>query len=111
MFSNKKSLDKQIEWARDNVPVLAAYSPDAVEKIVRRANTETESLRGWVTVGLAILSAVAAGAIHAEFRSMGASRIESYVVLSISALVGAAIGQMLGDEILRRKLQRLAGGI
>ena len=111
MFNKKKVLEKQIEWARENVPVLATFSAEAVEKIVRRANNETQSLRSWGTFGFTFASAFIGSALHEEFRSMGATETETYVVMFVSAMVGGLIGQMLGNEILRRRLERLAGGI
>ena len=111
MFDKKKTLEKQIEWARDNVPILATFDQAAIEKIVRRANNETQSLRSWGTFGFTFVSAFIGNAIHEEFRSMGASEMETYVIIFISAIVGGFIGQMLGNELLRRKLENLAGGI
>ena len=111
MASKQEQLEKQIEWARDNVPVLATFSPEAIEKIVRRANNETQSLRSWGTFAFALASAFIGNAIHEDIRSMGGSRFEVYLVMIVSGAVGVLIAQMIGNELLRRKLERLAGGI
>ena len=104
-------LNKSVEWAIENVPTLAVYDRNAVEKIVKRAMQETQLIRGVLSIALSLGTALAGGVLHDQVRSSGGSSAEQYVVVLIAAVLGAAIGGIIGNEILRKRVQLLAGGI
>lgn len=104
-------LKKSVDWALENVPTLAVYERSAVEKIVKRALQETQLMRSVISVALSIGAAVAGGILHDQVRSSGGSQAEQYVVVLIAAVLGAAVGGIIGNELLRKRVQLLAGGL
>ncbi len=102
---------KQVEWALEHVPALRFLQRDAAERIVRRAGEETKVLRIVLSIGLSIIFGIATNLLHQEVRSSGGSQAEQYVVVIVAASIGGALGAIIGQGVLRRRLELLAGGL
>ena len=110
MFTQNNKLEKQIIWARENVPALAAYDDEAVAKIVKRVSKKTQGLQVALSLGFSFFTAFVSTVVHDELRANGAPEFERYVVTVASVMLGALLGTIIGNSIFLRRLENEVSG-
>lgn len=110
MFNRRRRVEKQIQWVRDNYPVVATWNDRRVERHIRDASDDTKTIRFIVAVVGSVAVGLLGLPLHRQLAEFGLSTQQSSAAVTLLVFVAGALISGLLSIIWRGKLERLANG-
>ncbi len=91
----------------ENVPSLAIRGRVEIRRVVNDADNATGPLRYFLSLVFTLGSPWLVHLMQKDLKRQGVDVFEIYIIVFVAAVLGAVVGGLLSNFILRRKIVRL----